>query len=94
MAIINLIELLFRKFGWSSCSQIKFNPNGSLLLVTGVCKIIRMNDVEIGEGIVYQVRGANVGDIRSRISLRPMETQAGHYFFQISLATISNHQNI
>ena len=28
---------------------------------------------------MYQVRGANVGDIRSRISLRPMETQGCWY---------------
>ena len=76
----------YRKFGWSSCSQIKFNPGGSLLFISGACKVrtkidiviilsfnrqmIRMNAVEIGEMVVYQVRGRNMGEIRSRISLR------------------------
>ena len=32
--------------------------------------MIRLNAVEIGEIVVYQVRGRNIGEIRSRISLR------------------------
>ena len=43
------------KFGWISATQIKFNPSGSLLFVIGACKVIRMNDVEVGEMVVYQV---------------------------------------
>ena len=43
------------KFGWISTTQIKFNPSGSLLFVIGACKVIRMNDVEVGEMVVYQV---------------------------------------
>ena len=44
------------KFGWSSASKIKFNPSGSLLFVSGVCRVIRMGAVEVGEMVVYQVR--------------------------------------
>ena len=47
---------IFSKFGWSSASKIKFNPSGSLLFVSGVCRVIRMGAVEVGEMVVYQVR--------------------------------------
>ena len=54
--MVSLIkENVSSKFGWSSASQIKFNPTGSLLYVTGACKVIRMNNVELGEMVVYQV---------------------------------------
>ena len=58
---INCVLNVLSKFGWISATQIKFNPAGSLLFVIGSCKVIRMNDVELGEMVVYQVSDDNDG---------------------------------
>ena len=57
------------KFGWISATQIKFNPAGNLLFVIGACKVIRMNDVELGEMVVYQVSDDNDGHDDVRMTL-------------------------
>ena len=54
--IFKVTWFISSKFGWSSASKIKFNPSGSLLFVSGVCRVIRMGAVEVGEMVVYQVR--------------------------------------
>ena len=64
-----MISDFLSKFGWSSATQIKFNPSGSLLFVTGACKVIRMHDVELGEMVVYQVSHLDHDDDDIRMTL-------------------------
>jgi len=66
-------EDLHSKFGWTTAKKVQFNKNGSLLMVTGVLKVT-INKARMGEIIVFECKGEDVGDIRSRISLKPHDT--------------------
>jgi len=66
-------EDLHSKFGWISASKVQFNKSGSLLMVTGILKL-SINKARMGEIIVYECKGEDAGDVRSRISLKPYDT--------------------
>jgi hypothetical protein len=57
------------KFGWTQANKVQFNKSGTLLMVTGVLKV-NVNKARMGEIIVYDCKGEDVGDVRSRISLK------------------------
>ena len=60
---------LGRKFSWVSAVSVKFNKAGTLLMVSGILKQ-NIHKARMGEIIIYETKGEDVGDVRSRISLK------------------------
>ena len=54
-------------------SRVQFNQRGSLVMVTGVLKM-NIHKSRQGEILVLRCGGEELGDVTSRISLKPHET--------------------
>ena len=67
---------MMRSLGWLSTTRVQFNSAGNLVMVTGVLKI-NIHQSRLGEILVLRCRGEEeeeVGEVTSRISLRPHHT--------------------
>ena len=62
--------IIYRRFEWRTVSYVRFNPEGSMLMVSGTVKMIRMNLIDMAEIVVYQCKGDHAGEVRCRIPLR------------------------
>ena len=68
-----LINEMTRSLGWLSATRVQFNGAGSLVMVTGVLKM-NIHQSRLGEILVLRCRGEEVGEVTSRITLRPHHT--------------------
>ncbi|XP_023323512.1 F-box/WD repeat-containing protein 5 isoform X2 [Eurytemora carolleeae] len=71
---LNLIyEESFVRFNWNQCSTVQFNPNGTSLMISGVIKA-NIARVRLGEIIIISMLEPDLGQIKSRINIRPFDS--------------------
>ena len=70
-------------------TRVQFNKAGSLVMVTGVLKM-NIHKSRLGEILVVRCRGEEMGDVTSRISLKPHET--GGCWYNNSYLISSDHE--